>query len=251
MTASDAEDASPDPDLKEDPEQYDDGLDLDDSMAESIQKDFARKTDSNASSDQPTPTSQGKSASNSKDPQRPRRKKARRACFACQRAHLTCGMSYICNVWILCVDYCTQLLILCLGDERPCQRCIKRGLQDACQDGVRKKAKYLHDAPAEALIPPNLGGNYQLNGTKASSAQSDLPLTQDSTAQQAYYNPNQPTNLDMFSQTANQPQMIPPLHSPGTNSFGGVSTSFTTSQQPSQMAHSQAAQQSQPVQQYA
>ncbi|KAJ4133265.1 Transcriptional regulator of nonfermentable carbon utilization [Fusarium falciforme] len=58
-----------------------------------------------------------------KDPLRPRRKKARRACFACQRAHLTCG------------------------DERPCQRCIKRGLADACQDGVRKKAKYLHDAP--------------------------------------------------------------------------------------------------------
>lgn len=31
-------------------------------------------------------------ASNAKDPNRPRRKKARRACFACQRAHLTCGM---------------------------------------------------------------------------------------------------------------------------------------------------------------
>jgi hypothetical protein len=26
-----------------------------------------------------------------RDPLRPRRKKARRACFACQRAHLTCG----------------------------------------------------------------------------------------------------------------------------------------------------------------
>ena len=44
------------------------------------------------------------------------------------------------------------------GDERPCQRCIKRGLQDACQDGVRKKAKYLHDAPNEALMP-GVGGN--------------------------------------------------------------------------------------------
>lgn len=29
---------------------------------------------------------------NPKDPLRPRRKKARRACYACQRAHLTCGM---------------------------------------------------------------------------------------------------------------------------------------------------------------
>lgn len=28
---------------------------------------------------------------NAKDPLRPRRKKARRACYACQRAHLTCG----------------------------------------------------------------------------------------------------------------------------------------------------------------
>lgn len=30
-------------------------------------------------------------SSNAKDPLRPRRKKARRACYACQRAHLTCG----------------------------------------------------------------------------------------------------------------------------------------------------------------
>ena len=39
------------------------------------------------------------------------------------------------------------------GDERPCQRCIKRGLQDACHDGLRKKVKYLRDAPGEALVP--------------------------------------------------------------------------------------------------
>ena len=32
---------------------------------------------------------------NLKDPSRPRRKKARRACFACQRAHLTCGKSQL------------------------------------------------------------------------------------------------------------------------------------------------------------
>ncbi|MCJ1395276.1 Transcriptional regulator of nonfermentable carbon utilization [Xylographa bjoerkii] len=80
---------------------------------------------------------QSKTASNAKDPLRPRRKKARRACFACQRAHLTCG------------------------DERPCQRCIKRGLQDACADGVRKKAKYLHDAPPEALMPGVASSHFQ------------------------------------------------------------------------------------------
>lgn len=49
-----------------------------------------------------------------------------------------------------------------IGDERPCKRCIKRGLADACQDGVRKKAKYLHDAPPEALRPV-LGPNYNPN----------------------------------------------------------------------------------------
>ncbi|KAI8991696.1 hypothetical protein BDF20DRAFT_845875 [Mycotypha africana] len=50
-----------------------------------------------------------------------RRKKASRACSHCQKAHLTCD------------------------DSRPCQRCIKRGLEDTCTDGVRKKAKYLQE----------------------------------------------------------------------------------------------------------
>jgi hypothetical protein len=36
----------------------------------------------------------GSKPNNTKDPSRPRRKKARRACYACQRAHLTCGMLY-------------------------------------------------------------------------------------------------------------------------------------------------------------
>lgn len=49
-----------------------------------------------------------------------------------------------------------------LGDERPCQRCIKRGLQDACHDGVRKKAKYLHDAPDGALRPAVSGATNNL-----------------------------------------------------------------------------------------
>ncbi|KAF8520427.1 hypothetical protein BU17DRAFT_46854 [Hysterangium stoloniferum] len=51
----------------------------------------------------------------------PKKKKANRACFHCQKAHLTCD------------------------DSRPCQRCIKRGLADKCTEGVRKKAKYLLD----------------------------------------------------------------------------------------------------------
>lgn len=54
------------------------------------------------------------------------------------------------------------------GDERPCLRCIKRGLQSACHDGVRKKAKYLHDAPPDALAP-GASAAYLANGKKESS----------------------------------------------------------------------------------
>lgn len=43
--------------------------------------------------DAPPLTGNGQTKSaNAKDPMRPRRKKARRACYACQRAHLTCGL---------------------------------------------------------------------------------------------------------------------------------------------------------------
>ncbi|KAI0813155.1 hypothetical protein GGR55DRAFT_687989 [Xylaria sp. FL0064] len=109
-----------------------------------------------------------------KDPHRPRRKKARRACYACQRAHLTCG------------------------DERPCTRCVKRGLGDACQDGVRKKAKYLHDAPPEALRPV-LGPNYNPNaGSKPTNGRQAMNGNADSSA---YYPPN--TNNAAYPMFAN------------------------------------------------
>lgn len=74
MASPDAEDASPSPEYRSD---------LDDDMA------AEQKTDDGSPSQK---SSNGqKPASNAKDPLRPRRKKARRACFACQRAHLTCG----------------------------------------------------------------------------------------------------------------------------------------------------------------
>ncbi|KAJ9605257.1 Transcriptional regulator of nonfermentable carbon utilization [Cladophialophora chaetospira] len=118
----------------------------------------------------------GSKAANLKDPSRPRRKKARRACFACQRAHLTCG------------------------DERPCQRCIKRGLQDACQDGVRKKAKYLHDAPNEALMP-GVGANlFNQHSKRTSTASSETP------SHQQYF--QQPQSFNNFQTPS---QMPPPL----------------------------------------
>ncbi|KAJ3555754.1 hypothetical protein NPX13_g10292 [Xylaria arbuscula] len=85
-----------------------------------------------------------------KDPHRPRRKKARR-------------------------------------DERPCTRCVKRGLGDACQDGVRKKAKYLHDAPPEALRPV-LGPNFNPNpGSKPTNGRQ---VTNGNVEASAYYSHN-------------------------------------------------------------
>ncbi|KZP34366.1 hypothetical protein FIBSPDRAFT_846473 [Athelia psychrophila] len=61
----------------------------------------------------------------------PRKKKANRACFHCQKAHLTCD------------------------DTRPCQRCIKRGIADNCTEGHRKKAKYLLDEEELELLKRN------------------------------------------------------------------------------------------------
>jgi hypothetical protein len=54
-----------------------------------------------------------------KDPLRPRRKKARRACFACQRAHLTCGMflfslrcASVFDIWIFLLVVVHRILPL-------------------------------------------------------------------------------------------------------------------------------------------
>lgn len=78
----DAEDASP----SSEPGVEDDSGNMAEEKVERAstdEKSPAHASNSNAQS----------SKSNAKDPSRPRRKKARRACFACQRAHLTCGKS--------------------------------------------------------------------------------------------------------------------------------------------------------------
>ncbi|KAF7717634.1 Transcription activator of gluconeogenesis acuK [Penicillium ucsense] len=130
----------------------------------------------------------GQKAANAKDPSRPRRKKARRACFACQRAHLTCG------------------------DERPCQRCIKRGLQDACHDGIRKKAKYLHDAPDGALVP-GIGANFFSNGNSTGMTTNLPSLSRSasiSTPQQQPQQPQQQTSSTRNFFPTPQAQSQPP-----------------------------------------
>lgn len=119
------------------------------------------------------------------------------------------------------------------GDERPCQRCIKRHIADNCHDGVRKKAKYLHDAPNEALIPPG-GAGYFLNGTNKNSSNdqtSSVPTNVGSLAHAShYYAQAQPQTVDLYSPSSNQSQMPPPMHS--NPSFGSsqspISPQFTS-----------------------
>ncbi len=67
----------------------------------------------------------------------PKKKKANRACFHCQKAHLTCDD---CAFPIL-----SFYIKLSATLARPCQRCIKRGIANNCTEGHRKKAKYLLD----------------------------------------------------------------------------------------------------------
>ena len=67
------------------------GIDQDSSMMADDKADRASSTEEKSPS-QRSNDAKPASKSNAKDPGRPRRKKARRACFACQRAHLTCGM---------------------------------------------------------------------------------------------------------------------------------------------------------------
>ncbi|KAF2760247.1 hypothetical protein EJ05DRAFT_498214 [Pseudovirgaria hyperparasitica] len=191
MSTPDAQDASPSPEHSGD----EDG----DDMAED--KQLKSEPEDESSQSQPV----NGSKTNLKDPNRQKRKKARRACLACQRAHLTCS------------------------DERPCGRCIRRGLQDQCQDGVRKKAKYLHDAPNEALLPPHLS-NYppHMNSQSSPNNPSGTSLTDQGLPmgpQPTYFSPTQPpNNYGMF------PQNGPPMHSnmpppgPDMGPYSGQST---------------------------
>ncbi|KAF2745324.1 hypothetical protein M011DRAFT_460217 [Sporormia fimetaria CBS 119925] len=181
MSPPGAEDASPSSDYSEDP----DGND----MAE-------LKTENNADdADRSQKPANGKTSSTPKDTLRPRRKKARRACIACQRAHLTCG------------------------DERPCKRCVQRGLPaQGCVDGMRKKAKYLHDAPDSALQPPGysnaiarLNGNHQhpLGAQDLGS----IPLPQ----QNGFFG-HQPSNT-YYAQNGNQAQIPMPTQDASATPF--------------------------------
>ena len=181
-----------------------------------------------------TGAGQPKNPSSVKDPTRPRRKKARRACYACQRAHLTCGRYH----HRLRGETSGELqsgieLMSRTGDERPCQRCVKRGLQDQCQDGVRKKAKYLHDAPNEALMPGvgvrGTGNRLQYVTGLGQSQQMplDSPYQMPSTGNVFATQPSQQSPFNVYTSSGSQIQMPPPSSDSLMNS-----QSFSNQQSP-------------------
>lgn len=113
-----------------------------------------------------------------------------------------------------------------VGDERPCQRCIKRGLADACQDGVRKKAKYLHDAPNEALMP-GVGATIY---THPSAERSNSQAQNDGQAHKSAQSHTHSTPQQQFFPNAQPFGMYPPssqMPPPNMQDRAMSSTSFS------------------------
>lgn len=101
------------------------------------------------------------------------------------------------------------------GDERPCHRCIKRGLQDACRDGVRKKAKYLHDAPDNALLPgaANFYNQESMRRSRSPSFSQGRGDAAKPGANNQFYPPSTSSSYSPFdnqNQNKMSPQMINP-----------------------------------------
>lgn len=122
------------------------------------------------------------------------------------------------------------------GDERPCQRCIKRGLQDACHDGVRKKAKYLHDAPNEALMPGvgvrgGPGNRYQyltnLGQGPQLSPDTGYPVSSAGSVYVHHQQAPPPPAFSVYSASGPPGHMPPPLAEPLMNA-----QSFSNQQSP-------------------
>ncbi|GAA6018087.1 hypothetical protein JCM11491_003313 [Sporobolomyces phaffii] len=122
---------------------------------------------------------------------RERKKKAGRACAACQKAHLTCD------------------------DGRPCKRCVKKGCPDECVDGARKKAKYLLEVPDECTfspLPPFVCSPSRMEGTPPVNNNLSLLESPSSAAARPSQSPIPPPQALPASASSLAPS-LPPLTS--------------------------------------
>ena len=125
-------------------------------------------------------------ATASKDGTPAKRKKANRACFHCQKAHLTCD------------------------DARPCARCVKKGLADSCTDGFRKKAKYLlDDEELEELKRQKEAKSKAKLAKRAADSSSSPAARPPNTAAQS---PFQPSAMDQILAASSSMSGTSPAH---------------------------------------
>lgn len=114
------------------------------------------------STDAPSDTESSSSHPPTRTRDGPKKKKANRACFHCQKAHLTCD------------------------DSRPCQRCVKRGMADNCTEGHRKKAKYLLDEEELEALKRQKSGD---GSSKSAEAPKQQPAA---TTEAGTFTPSEP-----------------------------------------------------------
>jgi hypothetical protein len=104
-------------------------------------------------------------------------------------------------------------------------------LADACQDGVRKKAKYLHDAPPEALRPV-LGPTFNpvRNGQSSGPLSNSTSASDTSPGTGGFFPQVNALPYSLQYQQMRQNQMPPPLQEPMTYSSqqSPISPNFAT-----------------------
>ncbi|GMM33756.1 Ert1 protein [Saccharomycopsis crataegensis] len=125
------------------------------------------------------------------------RKKTARACTYCHRAHLTCD------------------------SNRPCNRCLRKGLADTCVDAPRKKKKYLMDVDDVQITtscPPSM------NNSNNNSIASDANSSFQSNARPTPPSSNQYTNPLLFDSATSFFSQNNAFQAPTTNQLLNTST---------------------------
>lgn len=143
-----------------------------------------------------------------------KRKKTNRACNHCHKAHMTCDTN------------------------RPCHRCVQKGLLDSCEDAPRKRKKYLADVPQsvitqhrnlQSVSPPsqaNNGTNHPGGGQFQSTAfqqSSTVPLGFDLSRSNPSNATHLPQNATNLARAATQP--LSNIKEENPESLGFYSTS--------------------------